>query len=196
MNTRNVAAIVALLLLAGTASYGVYQFQLLFVPHIVALISAASFEATYIGLAIATLTQTSKKRAAVVSLAAVAVSIVYNSLSALFHLSPELLAKEYLWLNGILALLHGLPLALVAYFVADLIIHQQVQTTSKIASKATSRITSKTSVATQANSRANNVAATTAKPKGRFVCSSCGYKAKNAKALNGHMTKHRNDKLS
>lgn len=185
MKYRNVAAIVALLLLAFTASYGVYTFQLLFVPWWIALVSAASFEATYIGLALARLTQTSRKRAAIISLAAVAVSITYNSLSAFFQLSPEILAERYTMLNGVLAVLHGLPLALVAYFVADLIIHQ-----SNTPSKDMSKISSKPVFAMQAKS----VAKPRANTKAKYICSICDYKATSIKALNGHMTKHRNDK--
>lgn len=192
MKLNNIAAIVALLLLAATASFGVYEFQLLFVPKIVAIASAASFEATYIGLALATLTQTSKKRAAIISLAAVAVSITYNSLSALFHLNPALLEQKHIMLDIVLAILHGLPLALVAYFVADLIIHQQPSKSSNI-SKQTNKLV-------LANSRANDEARLVAKPiansKAKYICSECGYKAKSSKALNGHMAKHRSRNVS
>lgn len=203
MKKHNIAAIVALLLLAFTASYGVYTFQLLFVPWWIAFISAASFEATYIGLALAELTQASKKRAMIISLAAVAVSITYNSLSAFFQLSPEMLNERYVVLNGVLAVLHGLPLALVAYFVADLIIHRPniaskptSKTESKVSSKPQANIEAKPVLAMEAKQEANRIATSkaTVKAKGRFVCDQCGYKASNQRALNGHMSKHRNEK--
>lgn len=183
---RNVAAIIALLLLAFTASYGVYTFQLLFVPWYIALASAASFEATYIGLALALITTANRKRAAIISIAAVVVSITYNSVSALFHLDPTLLQQTTLWLNSMLAILHGMPLALVAYCVADLIIHQQ-----QIAKQTPSNIVSKDTSKPVANVLANDGAKVRASSKAKYFCSICNYKAKSAKALNGHMTKHR-----
>lgn len=127
-NYQNVAATLALLTLALSAAYGVYTFQKLFVPEIVAIISAASFELTYVGLSLAKLNKTSKTRAVVISLSAVTVSIVYNSISAFFALAPNTLDTSTWFVAMVLSILHGLPLALVAYFVADLIIHQRIET--------------------------------------------------------------------
>lgn len=217
-NLRKAVAILALLLLALSASYGVYTFQLLFVPEWVALVSASAFEATYIGLAIAELTQASKKRAMIISLAAVAVSIIYNSLSALLHLSPNnietlafafALSKQTVAIakivaNLMLALLHGAPLALVAYFVADLVIHspnmqakQTVAAKQKQESKANSislpvakqsRPKQTKADQSKAESKANIAEAN---DESKATCSICGYEAKSKKALNGHMLKHR-----
>lgn len=124
---QNIAATIALLTLALSAAYGVYTFQMLFVPQWVSIVSATSFELTYIGLALARLNKTSQIRAMVISLAAVSVSIIYNSISAFFSLSPNTLDRSLWYVAALLAILHGLPLALVAYFVADLIIHQSVE---------------------------------------------------------------------
>lgn len=143
MNTINkiwnhydrILASLALITLALSASYGVYTFQILFVPTWVAVVSAASFELTYIGLAFAQLSPASRQRAMVISLAAVSVSILYNGISAFFRLAPLALDTSIWYVAAVLAALHGLPLALVAYFVADLIIHQS----SKQASTASYR---------------------------------------------------------
>lgn len=125
---RIVLAHLPLPMLALAASYGVYTFNLLFVPTWVAITSAAAFELTYIGLAVTTLHASNTTRATMISASAVAVSIIYNSLAALFHRAPYLLELG-LWVDIPLAILHGLPLALVAYFVADLLLHSKSSAT-------------------------------------------------------------------
>lgn len=125
---RIVLAHLPLPMLALAASYGVYTFNLLFVPEWVAITSAAAFELTYIGLAVTTLHASNTTRATMISASAVAVSIIYNSLAALFHRAPYLLELG-LWMDIPLAILHGLPLALVAYFVADLLLHSKSSAT-------------------------------------------------------------------
>lgn len=173
MKYKSIAAIIALLLLAFTASYGVYTFQSLFVPWWVALASAASFEATYIGIALAPITVQNKRRAMYISIAAVIVSIAYNSISALFTLNPLLLEQRTLWVDIALSLLHGLPLALVAYLVADLIIHRPATGAKQAKPEA--------SVANiEANTKADD-----------FACKQCDYVGTSKKALNGHMIKHK-----
>ena len=108
------------------ASYGVYRFALLFVPSWVAIVQAASFEATYIGLAVAQgLSVDQRRRAQYIGFGAVSVSIVYNSLDGLFHRRPELLTTMPLAGDIALSVLHGLPLALVAYLVANLLLHSE-----------------------------------------------------------------------
>lgn len=113
-------------MLALAASYGVYQYALLFVPHWVAVIQASAFEVTYIGLAIMeTGRAEQRKRATAISVGAVVVSVLYNSLAGFFHrngLGTLPLAGEI-----ILAALHGAPLAIVAYLVADLLLHNNAQ---------------------------------------------------------------------
>lgn len=109
-------------LLALSAAWGVWQFQALFVPWFVAALSAAAFEAVYVALAV---TETrDSRRASAISVAAVAVSVIYNTLSSLFAIRPALLVDRPLWADVTLAVLHGAPLAIVAYAVADLLLHQ------------------------------------------------------------------------
>lgn len=126
---RTVLAVLPLPMLALAASYGVYSFALLFVPQWVAVVQAAAFELTYIGLAVLIgLDRAQRARAGAISIGAVAVSILYNSLAGLFHRRPELLAAGAdAWgiaADVLLSIAHGLPLALVAYFVADLLLHR------------------------------------------------------------------------
>lgn len=124
-NWRGLLAGLPLPMLALAASYGVYSFALLFVPQWVAVTQAAAFEMCYIGLAVVVnLSEAQRKRAGHISVGAVAVSILYNSLAGLFHRRPELLAALPWWGDAILSVFHGLPLALVAYFVADLLLHR------------------------------------------------------------------------
>lgn len=110
-------------MLALAASYGVYQFNLLFTPAWVALISAAAFELTYVALAFTPTDDT--KRATYVSIAAVVVSVLYNVLAALFVRRPDLLIGTPWYGDVLLAALHGAPLAIMAYNVAALLMHSR-----------------------------------------------------------------------
>lgn len=115
-------------MLALSASYGVYQFALLFVPQWVAIAQAAAFELTYVSLAsIETETESQRKRATAISLGAVAVSVLYNWLAGFFHRNPESLIGLSNYQEAGLAFLHGAPLAIVAYLVADLLLHKNQQ---------------------------------------------------------------------
>jgi hypothetical protein len=123
---RALLARLPLPMLALAASYGVYSFALLFVPQWVAGIQAAAFELTYVGLAVTQgLNAAQRKRATGISIGAVAASIIYNTLAGWFHAQPQLLnsAGAEAWLC--LAVLHGAPLAWVAYLVADLLLHSE-----------------------------------------------------------------------
>lgn len=122
-NWRSILARLPLPSLALAAAYGVWRFQSLFTPWYVALISALSFELVYIGLAVVQLAPEDRRRATLISVGAVVVSVIYNSLSALFEIRPALLIDRPLWADVILAVAHGLPLAAVAFFVADLLLH-------------------------------------------------------------------------
>lgn len=124
---RGLLARLPLPMLALAASYGVYTFNALFVPAWVAFVSACAFELTYVGLAVAQIEVTQRRRAALIAASAVAVSVVYNVASGLFHRRPELLTDAPLWADALLAVLHGLPLAIVAYNVASLLLHQEVE---------------------------------------------------------------------
>jgi hypothetical protein len=98
---RGVLARLPLPMLALAASYGVYSFARLFVPDPVAIIQAAAFELTYIGLAVTrTLDRAQRKRATLISVGAVVASIVYNTLAGWFHRQPELLSTggDIAWL--------------------------------------------------------------------------------------------------
>lgn len=121
---RGLLARLPLPMLALAASYGVYSFAALFVPTFIAGVQAAAFELTYIGLAVSrTLDTAQRKRATAISIGAVVTSIVYNTLAGWFHKVPGLLesASPLAWLC--FAILHGAPLAWVAYLVADLLLH-------------------------------------------------------------------------
>ena len=124
---RALFAALPLPMLALAASYGVYNFARLFVPAWVAVIQAAAFELVYIGMAVTPLTPAQRRRATLIALGAVVVSMAYNSLDGLFHRRPGLLADTPLWADVVLALLHGVPLAALAYLVSDLLLHRQVQ---------------------------------------------------------------------
>lgn len=121
---RGVLARLPLPMLALAASYGVYSFALLFVPNWVAIVQAAAFELTYVGLAVTQgMDGAQRTRATGISIGAVVASIIYNTLAGWFHAQPQLLASAgaEAWLC--LAVLHGAPLAWVAYLVADLLLH-------------------------------------------------------------------------
>jgi hypothetical protein len=123
MTYRDAMPRLALVMLALTAAYGVYEFQLVFVPWWIALASATAFELVYVALAV--LETPDRRRAAAIAFTAVAVSVVYNSLAALFTRRPEALANTPLWADVLLAGLHGAPLAIVAYNLSVLLVHQR-----------------------------------------------------------------------
>lgn len=117
-------AFLPLPMLALAASHGVYRFAVLFVPPWVAMVQAAAFELTYIGLALqGDLTEAARKRARNISIGAVVVSILYNGVSGYFDRNVEQLANIGIAGEVVLTILHGTPLAVVAYLVSDLILH-------------------------------------------------------------------------
>jgi hypothetical protein len=127
-------------MLALAASYGVYHFAALFVPTWVAVVQAAAFEVTYIGLALLdVLDKAQRRRAVSISVGAVLVSVIYNSLAGFFHRNPQVLQQLSLWQEGVLAVLHGAPLAIVAYLVADLLLHSRPATGAASATPPPSR---------------------------------------------------------
>lgn len=121
-------------MLALSAAYGVWHFQALFVPWYVAALSAVAFETVYVSLAFAPTRD--RRRAVAISVAAVVVSVAYNTLSSLFTIRPALLAERALWADVALALLHGAPLAVVAYAVADLLLHSESATAPQVTAPA------------------------------------------------------------
>lgn len=115
---------VALFTLGLSASYGVFQFGLLYVPWYVALVTAAAFELTYVGLSVVTIRNTQEKdKAAWVARGAVFVSVAYNVISGYLHRNP--ITRFEWWLEIIFAVLHGAPLAIVAYALASLLLHSR-----------------------------------------------------------------------
>lgn len=111
-------------MLALAASHGVYSFGKLYMPWYFALISAAAFELTYCGLAVAELSgDGERRRARNISIGAVVVSILYNAVAAYFHRNPSTLIDMRWQAEAGLALLHAAPLATVAYLVASLLLH-------------------------------------------------------------------------
>lgn len=122
---REVIAILPLPMLGLAASYGVYFFAVQFVPIPVAIIEAAGFECTYIGLSVLRgLDDKQRQAARYVSIGAVCVSVIYNSIAGAIHLQPDLLADlPNVWFIA-LVIVHGAPLAILTYFVADLIFHR------------------------------------------------------------------------
>lgn len=130
LSWRDILGRLPLPMLAFAASYGVYQFALLFVPGWVAIAQAAAFETTYVGLAVARIAEKDRKRASVIAVSAVSVSVLYNTVSGLFHRRPDLLIQPPLLLDIGLSILHGLPLAIVAYNVAALLLHSQEERTA------------------------------------------------------------------
>lgn len=127
INWKNIFSRLPLPMLAIAASYGVYQFASLYVPWWVALAQAAAFELVYISLAIQeNLPDKLRKRATAISLGAVAVSILYNSISGYLHRNDLLLDGTWrVAFEIIMAVLHGAPLAGLAYLVSNLLLHTE-----------------------------------------------------------------------
>lgn len=127
-NWRGFFVKMPLVMLAVPASYGVYEFARLFVPEWVAFVQAAAFETVYIGMAAYdNLTRKDRRNAIGISLLAVATSVIYNSLAGMFHLQEGLLAEWQSSIEGVVALgiLHGAPLAVLAFFVSNFTLHRK-----------------------------------------------------------------------
>lgn len=124
-NWRSVLAVLPLPTLALAASYGVWSFNSLYLPMWAAVVSAASFELVYLGLAVAHLSEPQRVRAKKISYGAVGVSVVYNTLAGLAHRQPQYFTDLQWYSEALLAIVHGAPLAIVAYLVSDLLIHRE-----------------------------------------------------------------------
>jgi hypothetical protein len=126
VNWETVLPVLPLPMLGLAASYGVYLFSSFFVPDLVAIGEAAAFELTYIGLAMTKrLGEKQQNRAYWVAFAAVGVSVVYNTLAGVMHLEPDWfqnMRPVWVW---VLAAVHGLPLAALAFQVAQLLLHRR-----------------------------------------------------------------------
>ena len=122
---REVVPALSLPMLGLAASYGVYFFAVQFLPTFIAVVEAASFELIYIGLAMIKVNKDQEKFARYVSQGAVGVSILYNSIAYAIHLRPDLLLDLDLVMMWILSVVHGAPLAILAYLVSDLLFHSK-----------------------------------------------------------------------
>lgn len=119
---------IAIILLSLSAAFGVYEFARMFVTDIVAVITAGGFELTYIGLAVLdNLTPEQKIRANRLSLMAVFVSMIFNSIAGFVTRNPNIakLDTSNIVTEVILTVIHGVPLALLAYLVSNLVLHKE-----------------------------------------------------------------------
>ena len=113
----------ALPLLALSASYGVYEFAQLFVPTWVAVVSAAAFEITCLGLALMDLAESERRRANLIAVVAVVVSATTNWVAGYLYFSAHSTLNLAPWQIGLLSLLHSAPIALLFYALSNLLIH-------------------------------------------------------------------------
>jgi len=123
--TSRILPVLPLPMLGLAASYGVYFFADQFVPTSIALAEAAAFELTYIGLgALRRMTDHQRVIARRVSWGAVAVSVIYNTITAAIHQDPTIITELPRFWFWTVSILHGAPLAILAYFVSDLLLHR------------------------------------------------------------------------
>lgn len=126
-NWAKIAAIAPLPLLGLVASYAVFCFALYFVPFWMALLEGASFEVIYISLAALTgLDPAQRKRARIVSRAALIVSCTYGSIAWGLHLmgGNPMENLPLVWI-AVFAVLHGVPIPVLADAVANLLLHRK-----------------------------------------------------------------------
>lgn len=112
-------------MLALASSYGVYSFSVIFMPWWMALLSSTAFELVYISLAYVTLTsQGMKTEANRVAAGSVIVAILYNVIASYLHLRPVDWSQVEVGWVFLLSIVHGAPLATVAYFYSKLMFHK------------------------------------------------------------------------
>lgn len=120
----NLLPVLPLPMLGLAASYGVYLFASQFVPTFVAVAEAAAFELIYIGLAaLKGLSEERRKLARRVSIGAVIVSVIYNTLAGAIELRSDLLLNLHEVFFWVICIIHGAPLAVLAFYVSDLLFH-------------------------------------------------------------------------
>jgi hypothetical protein len=116
----------ALVLLAGTAAYFVFEFVNQVAAFGVALFASGSLVATYVGLAFAPIPQAQRRRATLVAQVAMGIEAAYGFLYVLSLQSPDVFARPLnIWLSVPLALLHGGAFSVLAYFVSLFVVHGQ-----------------------------------------------------------------------
>ena len=107
-------------------SYGVYHFASHFMPPPFPFIEAAGIVLIYIGLAtLRNLSKADRLRATWISIGAVAVDVIYNTLSAALYQDPQIFDKLEPWLFWLLCFGHGFPIAVLLFFVAGLLLHRK-----------------------------------------------------------------------
>lgn len=116
----------ALVLLAGTAAYFVFEFVNQVAAFGVALFASGSLVATYVGLAFAPIPHTQRRHAVIVARVAMGIEAAYGFLYVLSLQSPDVFARPLnIWLSVPLALLHGGAFSVLAYFVSLFVVHGQ-----------------------------------------------------------------------
>lgn len=127
VSVGRILQIIALLSLGLVASYGVYEFSTHFVRYkVFAFAEAIAFELTYVGLAFCQdLSVKAKKKAEAVSFVAMIISAFFNTCSNAMNMDPELSAKLSPFVFWLVSAVRGIPVPVLAYFMADLIIHQK-----------------------------------------------------------------------
>lgn len=116
----------ALVLLAGTAAYFVYEFVSQVAAFGVALFASGSLVGTYIGLAFADIPVAQRPRAVWVARIAMGIEAAYGFLYVFSLQSPEVFQRPLsLWLSVPLAALHGASFSVLAYFVSLFVVHEQ-----------------------------------------------------------------------
>jgi len=106
------------------ASYGVYYFSSHFLPTGMAIVEGAGFELIYIGLSVKELSGHKLDLAHKVMIAAVIVSVIYNSIAGFIHFNPEVMKQVPIIWKVALSIIHGAPLAILGYFIARLTLHK------------------------------------------------------------------------
>jgi len=128
---RKVLAALPTPMLGFASSYGVYAFNLLYVPPWVAVVMAAAFEVTYVGIAaLDGLDAAQRRRGQRIAFSAAMISFLQNGIAAVFHSVPELRAHIGGWSMGarialysVGALLHAAQVW-VAYNAANFTLHR------------------------------------------------------------------------
>lgn len=107
------------------ASYGVYDYSRHFMPEFFAYVLGGAFEATYIRLGTTKgLRKEERERAKKVSIGAVIISVIYNTVSAKMHTDTGWIHNTNPFIVWMLCLLHGAPMALLGYYIVDLLFHK------------------------------------------------------------------------
>jgi hypothetical protein len=133
---RAVLAMLPTPMLGFASSYGVYAFNTHFAPPWVAIVMAAAYEVTYVGIAaFANLSSSQVDKGNKIARDAAVISFAQNALAGLVYIQPSVRGYEN-W--GAWSLVVNLPLAMlhaaqvwIAYRAANFTLHKS-QTTPKI----------------------------------------------------------------